>query len=575
MKKYISRMFIALIALIAVAFGASGNVLMAAGVAQSDSDGSASSNGSTSPDNSAVDPGIASVSQGQREAKEMYETDLEQAILVLDPMGTAGLTLVETDAQSRSIDSQEFEFYSVGPRLIRTTTSGAVTVSASGTADRISVPVTDAGFAAKDDTIRVVGIKGMTGTSTTDTKDIMLVVIDRDTSTGNLICYAKNGYQGGFVVSTTSTDATYIPTGTTLIRMAKSCSESKAQTSRAHSYPASEKGYVQNFMLQIEQTEFDRMTKKRVSWNFNDIVEWNMRDYKTTKEISYFFGVGGLDRHLANEGEDNYTMTGIWWMAGRSLEIGHIATDSSNNVLYEEGPNGETAYPLVATTASSTTTYTLGDETMDSTYAATLTVGAYYYYSSSTSATAAVAKVEIDGKDLVAFNKAAFIGNGGSQVKYLLAGCNVIEAFDNIKGKQFETKDIVTENNLTVQNFKTSFGTIKLVYDKIFDINGMANAALMLDKQYVRKVVFKSMGTTQHDFMKSGQRNSHGVVLQEVNAIYLQYADAHAQVWLANRTELYDYTIAGKYDAATTTNKATSGSRSVGNYPGGHSVADA
>lgn len=571
MKSFIKKILFGFIATLAVWLGASGQVLFAAGEAAVDGNGSGATEGAEKPANTATDPGVQSVTNGQQAAPDLYETDLEQAILVLDPMGTAGLTIIETGAQSRKVEDQEFEFYSVGPRVIRTTTT-AMNTSTDILADRILLPVADKGFAAKDDTIRVVGFPGNDG------KDLMLIVIDRDTSTGKLACYCKNGTaKSGGVYTATSTfiidSSNPIPAGTTVVRMAKSCSESKAQTSRANAFPSSEKGYVQNFMLQIEQTEFDRMTKKRVSWDFDDIVDWNMRDYKVVKELTYLFSVGGLDRHLSNDNEDNYTMTGIWWQTGRNLEIGHIATDGSGNTLWEEGPNGETAV-LGSTlkytvTTTDDTSYTLADGTTS------VTATSYYYAIDDTNhiAEPAVAKVEINGSDLVRFNKQAFIGNGGSQIKYLIAGANVVEAFDNIKGKQYENKDIVTEDNLIVQNFKTSFGTIKLVYDKLFDVCGMANAALMLDKQYLRKVEFKSMSKTDLDLKKSGQRNSHGVVLQEVNAVYLQYADAHAQVWLAGRTEVYDYVVAGKYDTvAMKTSKNVPGRTE--NVPGGHKPND-
>ncbi len=569
MKNLFYKIFVSLVAMFAVALGGGGNVLMAAGAATSDENGSGAAEGASAPENKATDPGAASVTTGQQAAPDLYETDLEQAILVLDPMGTAGLNLIETGVQSRQVHSQEFEFYSVGPRLVRTTTTGLVT----NLADRVLVPVSDSGFASKNDTIRVVGVSGQDKSGNTDTKDLMLIVIDRDVTTGNLVCYAKNGYHGGFNLGgSTGANVTvnYIPTGSTLIRMSKSCSEAAAQTSRATAYPASEKGYCQNFMLQIEQTEFDKLTEKRVAWNFNDIVDWNMRNYKIEKELTYLFSVGGLDRHVSNDREDNYTMTGIWYQAGRNLEIGHIVLDDNGAVVYDTDASGEEALPFIVTTSGGTTTYTMGDHTFAENPG--LVANAYYYYNGG-NPIPAVAKVEINGSDLVKFNKLAFVGNGGSQVKHLLAGCNVVEAFDNIKGKQFENKDIVTEDNLIVQNFKTSFGTIKLIYDKLFDVCGMANAALMIDKQYLRKVWFKSLSQTKMDFRASGQRNSTGVILQEVNAVYLQYADAHAQVWLAGRTDVYDYIVAGKYDAVATTD-ATSSVRGTGSFPGGHKQAD-
>lgn len=482
MKKNLFRkFFLGIVLLIASWLGAGGNVMMAAGTVATDSNGTNQNNTGASAQNGAADGGAASVTQGQQINPELYETDLEKVINDLDPMGTTWLSIVQ-DVQARKINSQEFEFYSIGPRIIRTTTDGTVTA---GT-DRAMLKVADPGFVTKDDTIRVVGVAGSDG------RDLMLIVADKDANTGYPVVYAKNG------VGSQNFGLPEIPNGTCLIRMGKSCSESTMQTGRAYSIPESEKGCVQNFMLQIEQTEFDRLTSKRVSWDFDDIVEWNMRDYKVTKELTYLFGIGGLDRHACHNNENNYTMLGIWWQAGRDIEIGHVVTNSEGQVQYE---------------ADGTTP-----------------------------------KVEISGTDLVAFNKKAFLGNGGSQTKYLIAGANVIEAFDNIKGKQYETKDIITENNLTIQNFKTSFGTIKLAYDKLFDVCGMANAAFMLDKAYLRKVEFISLKRTQLKLQESGQRNSHGVVLQEVNAVYLQYADAHARVWLAGRKDMYDFAVAAKYE---------------------------
>lgn len=481
-KNLFTKFFHGILMTLAIALGASGNVVMAAGAVATDSNGSNQTNTGAAAENGAADGGVASVTQGQQIAPEMYETDLERVINEIDPMGTTWLSIT-ADAQSRKISAQEFEFYSIGPRIIRTTTDGTVTAGV----DRSLLKVADPGFVTKDDTIRVVGVAGNDG------RDLMLIVADKDANTGYPVVYAKNGN------GTNNFGLPTIPEGTTLIRMGKSCSESTMQTGRAYSIPASEKGCVQNFMLQIEQTEFDRLTEKRVSWDFDDIVEWNMRDYKVTKELTYLFGIGGLDRHASHNHENNYTMLGVWWQAGRDIEIGHVVKDAQGAIVYE---------------ADGTTP-----------------------------------KVEIDGTDLVAFNKKAFLGNGGSQTKWLVAGANVIEAFDNIKGKQYETKDIVTENGLTIQNFKTSFGTIKLAYDKLFDVCGMANAAFMLDKAYLRKVEFISMKKTQLKLQESGQRNSHGVVLQEVNAIYLQYADAHARVWLAGRKDMYDYTVAAKYES--------------------------
>lgn len=544
MKKYFKTLLLSLFSMLALALGANGSVLMASGTLSTDSgssgeatDQNSGMNTGQQGENGRFDGGMASVTDGQQKSPEQYETDLETTILKLDPYNTVLLTLM-SDAKSRKINSQEFEFASVGPRIIRSTVKTAVTAGSSSV-DRQIVEFTDKGFCMKDDTIRFVGIPGYDKNGNATSVDLMCIVVDKD-GAGKVSVYAKNGPG----MSTNNFYLPAIPAGTTVIRMGKSCSETKAQTSRANAAPTTEKGCVQNFMLQIEQSTFDKMTDKRVPWDFDDIVDWNMRDYKITKELSYWFSVGGLDRHEANGFENNYTMQGIWWQAGRDLEIGHYLLDENGGLTYED--SDLYGSPLKATSATKLDGSAL-------TFSG-LTTGQYYFITDSSTPTAALAstispaKVEIDGKDLVRFSKSAFIGNGGSQTKYLLAGANIVEAFDNIKGRQYENKDIVTEKDLTIRNFKTSFGIIRLTYQKLFDICGMANAAFLLDKPYLRGVSFQSLNRTVLKLKETGQRNAHGVVLQEVNAVYLQYADCHARVWLCGRTDVYDFNIASKYD---------------------------
>ena len=142
MKKNLFRkFFLGIVLLLASWLGAGGNVMMAAGTVATDSNGTDQNNTGASAQNGAADGGAASVTQGQQINPELYETDLEKVINDLDPMGTTWLSIVQ-DVQARKINSQEFEFYSIGPRIIRTTTDGTVTA---GT-DRAMLKVADPGF---------------------------------------------------------------------------------------------------------------------------------------------------------------------------------------------------------------------------------------------------------------------------------------------------------------------------------------------------------------------------------------------------------------------------------------------
>lgn len=80
--------------------------------------------------------------------------------------------------------------------------------------------------------------------------------------------------------------------------------------------------YCQRFIMQVEESLIDRMSKTQVQWDFTRQEKMAMDDMRQGQELSGLFGY----RSMSNGGKDVglvYTMGGIFWEAGKDLQIGH------------------------------------------------------------------------------------------------------------------------------------------------------------------------------------------------------------------------------------------------------------
>lgn len=489
MKNFFKNVFALVATFVALAMGATGDILMAAGLTASDSQGDGNVTALEGQSvNGGSDGGTMTVTQGQQIAGEgdgLYTRDVDEVVLKINPMSTP-LLQITSYASSAEIDSQEFEYWSVGPRITRTTITSAMVPDTINKLDRFKLEIADKGFVTKDDTIRVVGVKGWAAGSNAGTadgvEDLVLYVINVDEESGYPVCICINGPKSkGFKLPVT------LAQGQVLVRMGKSCGEMDAQTGRFHSYPEPEIQYTQNFMFQVEQSTFDKMTSKKVKWDFNDIEEAGIRDMKIAQENTYLFGVRRKVRHPGKDNNNQYFTGGLWWQAGKDLTIGHQITENSQTVTV------------------------------------------------------------INDDDLVTFARQMFVGSAGNKKKVMLCGSAMLEKFGQIRSDRFRLKETVDVWDLTFSRFHTDFGDILVIYDEQLDMNGMSAYGFCIDPEYIKKKVFLSLKRTVLELIKSGQRNSNAVVLQEVAGVYLQYADAHARVKLAG-TNSYDWDTAAKFD---------------------------
>ena len=476
--------------LIALVTGAHSGVLMAAASALPDAGKTNSGEGGVN----STPEGIATETQGRADGDpEMYTKDIDKRIVKIRPMATP-IDQISRYAKAQPSDSFEVKYYSVGTRPISCKTNDDVSAQASGSS--VALPVSDANMFTLDDTIRVVGIKGVYDESGTaydqddeNCPDLVLCVCGRDSSTSMPVVYAVNGALDG---NSKPTYVPAIPSGTTLVRMGKACGELDVQTGRFNNIPTAEVQYCQNFMVQVEQSTFDKIAAKEVDWSFSDIEEDGIYDMRLAQENTFLWGVKNCIHHTTNNGMATWFTGGIWYMAGKDIEVGEWDFQKKCAVISDE--------------------------------------------------------------NLVDITKDLFVGTGiGNKRKILFCGSDMLSAFSKIKSDKFRLKDTVEVWNLKFKSWDTDFGEVLTIHHELFDANGMSDCGFALDPEYLTKKTHVSWSRNILDLKKAGIRNTDAVVIQEVACLYLRYAKAHARMRLASQPVVAAPSLSGTTPFASTT----------------------
>ena len=282
------KMLSIMLSLLAILFGASSGVIMANTTNLPD-DGVSDAGSSVNKDAAGVDApdngGMATESTGRQNGDpEFYTKDIDQRITKIRPMATP-VDQISRHAKAQHSDSFEVKYYSVGTRPISCTTVAEMAEQTSGAS--VILEVDDPNMFTIDDTIRVVGVKGKYDykgnaydPNDKNTPDLVLCVCGRDTGTSMPVVYAVNGNLDD---SQQATRVPAIPESTTLVRMGKACGELDVQTGRFNNIPTAEIQYCQNFMIQVEQSTFDKIAAKEVDWSFSDIEEDGIYDMRLSQ----------------------------------------------------------------------------------------------------------------------------------------------------------------------------------------------------------------------------------------------------------------------------------------------------
>ena len=396
--------------------------------------------------------------------------------------------------------SQKVEYYSIGQRPILSKLTEKVSKTTNGST--VTFKVENPSAFDNGDVIMVDGIFGYNSDGTTRSTLVPLQFrVMKGDDDKNPVCYALNGGKSEGRGNRNIPEE--IPVGTVLLRLGRAAGEKEVETGSYYTMPDKSFQYCQRFIMQVEESLINRMTKTQVKWDFTRQEKMAMDDMRYGQEQSGLFGV----RSLSDGGKDvglTYTMGGIFWEAGKDLQIGHWEPKMTKN------DNGEFVPVKVKVKVANSET------------------------DGTTEVEKQVYEYVISEKELTQFIAAMLKGAGNSsRTKMLFVDNLIYQAFANLRSN----KRIITQTEKDYEGWKLDFETFESMGTKIliyrhdaFNSWGMDGRAFCLDTRYLDKYVFGVW--SRHEFNAKDLliRNTAGVVMEEYSCWVLTFPNAHARV---------------------------------------------
>ena len=453
-----------LLMLIAAFLGLSTGVCMAVSTAMGGETADMNDGGTTVNDSMAGSTATTGMEVTADTDPDFYAKEVDKRITRMRPMRTPIDQITRSASTISKSGSMIVKYYSVSTRPIKTTLKVQVAAMTSGQSST-SIQVDDASLFSVTDTIRVVGVKGYKSDGVTqDNKDLILYVIGKNDETGYPTVIAVNGKKNS---DNSNSLVPAIPQDTKIIRMGRAASEIDVETGQFYNLPTPEEQYCQKFMMQVEQSTFDKMWQKEVDWNFSDMEEDSIYDMRLGMENSFLFGVKGKGKDPKKSGADVYFTGGIYWMAGKDMALG----TTSDGVI------------------------TVTDDQM------------------------------------VDFLKDLFTGNdSGNGVKIGFAGSDALATLSKMKSERFKVLKEFEKWGLKFTSFDSNFGKLLVMHHELMNENEKSDELFVIDPEYLRKKTFMTWSRKEYDMEKLAKRDTKAVVMKEASCCYLVYPNAHARV---------------------------------------------
>lgn len=378
------------------------------------------------------------------------------------------------------------KYYAIGQRPIASTLTEATTA---GTGDMVTLKVANKAAFDHMDIIMFPEVMGWEQDGTTRSTLVPLQVRVMSSDDNNYPkVYAVNGSK---VSDGTRFGMPVIPEGAKMLRLGRAAAELDVETGSYYVLPEASEKYCQRFIMQCEQSIIERMSAKEIPWTFSRQERIAMDDMRGGIERQGLFGYN--NKMIVPKDGVIYTTGGIYWDAGKDLELGHWIQKKDENgtpITVKDASDGETVKNV------------------------------YEYV--------------ISEKELTAFIAAAIKDAGNaSRTKMLFVDNLIYQAFTNLRS----TRRVITETEKNYQGWGldfesfTSMGTKILIYRHDgFNYYGMDGHAFMLDARYLEKWVFGDWSRKEYDLKNLFVRNSNAVVMEEFSCWTLSYPQAHARV---------------------------------------------
>lgn len=465
---------------------------------------------------------------------DFYQTQVDKRIVEMKFESCPIDQILRAEQKVNHSDSIRVEYYAIGQRPIVTTVAsdGAISARDPKTGKPTVLKVTNDGVLDVMDTLMFPDILGYDsdGATRSTLRPLVCRVVGLDSS-NNLLVVAINGLKHSGSGSTW--EMPDIPAGAKILRLGRAAGEKDVETGSYYELPERSIQYCQRFIMQCEQSIIERMSAKKLDWTFTRQERAAMDDMRGGIERSGLFGQLGCTR-FQNSG-NIYTTDGIFWAAGKDIELGHWQKKKDEN-----GDYVTVEYDAFDATAS----YPAGKRLTYSGNYYELTA-AYEQVSDHTGSTAwgdatkkeighNVYEYVISEKELHAFISAAIKDAGNaSRTKILFVDNLIYQALANLKS----SRRFITQSEADYRNWKLDFESITAMGTKIliyrhdsFNYMAMNGRAFLLDPRYLEKWVFGDWSRKDYDLKDLFVRNSNAVVMEEFSCWTLYYPNAHARV---------------------------------------------
>lgn len=135
----------------------------------------------------------------------------------------------------------------------------------------------------------------------------------------------------------------------------------------------------------------------------------------------------------------------------------------------------------------------------------------------------------LDEKGLNEITKLIFTGNNGMKSRYLLGGCDFIEALENIHAnkKQILAKETQTELGLDFVKIVSMFGTLNVVYYEQLDLLKKPKSAIVLDKSNLVSADLEAFNIRPIDKKTSGIAKVTSVAIEQTSTMLIKNKKTH------------------------------------------------
>lgn len=422
---------------------------------------------------------------------EYYMKEINKTIVEMKFTGTPIDQILRTATMNKS-DSITIKYYSVGQRPLTAVLKTQFTEMSSDTPQGLDLE--DNSILGAQDTLLCLNadgsfIPGYKDDSEDPAHPLMIRVHAISSETNKPLVYAVNGKKNG------GSNPFRIPTlakGTILLRMGRAAAEKDVSTGRYYQLPEPTEQYCQRFIMQVEDTIYDRLSKKEIDWSFTRVERMAMEDMRIGMEATGLFGVKSM--HQFNSQGNIYTSEGIWYRAGKDLEIGRwvIKTDANGNKL-DDGTNY-------------------------------------------------LQEFQITEDDLVDLTAQIIDGAGnGSRTKLVFVDNTIYMALAKIKTtgrvRIFNPEHNYNNWGLDFEAFEC-MGTKLLFYrHDLFNAWGFNGRAFCLDPEYLDKWVFQDWARHEYDLKALFISNGNAVTMEEFSCWTLSFPSAHARISIPEAEE--------------------------------------